>query len=67
MYCFVESFGRAAIAEVKLLYFAHDPLGPTMNAVEGMEAGRSQVAVGAADDVWLTVLLVEVSLVDEDV
>ena len=67
MYCFVESFGSAAIAEVKSLYFAHDPLGPTTNAVDGTDAGRTQLANGATDDVGLAVLDVEVALVDEDV
>lgn len=51
MYCLVESTGRAAIAEANVLYFAHDPLGPTTKAVDGTDVGRSQVAVGDIEEV----------------
>ncbi len=65
MYCLVESDGSAAIAEVKLLYLAQDPVGPTTKAVEGTDAGSSHVADGVEDELWLEELsVVELSVVE---
>jgi hypothetical protein len=52
------------MAEAKLVKVAHDPLGPTMKAVDGIDGGRTHVDVGLANIVELTKLDVKVDVTE---
>lgn len=62
----VESAGRAAIAAPMLELVAHDPLGPTTKAEEGIDAGRVQVKDGSTEVVELVGEVVGIDLVEAD-